>query len=66
MILKSLPSSPGAKPACPQPHEDGTDELPERGGIHRVQLMLLTVAQIVVVEGAPGETDPFGGLIVMQ
>lgn len=41
---------PGAQPPRPQAHEHGADQLPKGGGVHRVQLVLLTVPQVVVVE----------------
>lgn len=57
---------PGAQPSCPQAHEHGADQLPEGGGIHRVQLVLLAVPKVMVVERASGETHAFCGFVVIQ
>lgn len=56
---------PGAQPPCPQPHENRADQLPERGSIHRVQLVLLAVPEVMVVERASGETHAFRGFVII-
>lgn len=57
---------PGSQAPGPQAHEDGADELPEGRGVDRVQLLLLTVAQVVVVQGGSGQTHALGRLVVIQ
>lgn len=57
---------PGAKAASPQAHEDGADELAEGGRVDRIQLLFLTVPQVMVIERAPGQAHPLGRLIVVQ
>lgn len=57
---------PGAQPPRPQAHEHGADQLPEGGGIHGVQLVLLAVPKVMVVERASGETHAFCGFVVIQ
>ncbi len=59
-------SLPGAQAACAQPHEDGADELPEGRSIDGVQLLLVTVAQVVTVEGGAGQTHALRGLVIIQ
>lgn len=59
------PHPPGAQPPRPQAHKHRADQLPEGRGVHRVQLVLLAVPKVVVVQGASGETDPFGGLVII-
>lgn len=56
---------PGAQPPCPQPHENGADQLPEGGSVHRVQLVLLAVPQVMVVERASGETHALRGFVII-
>lgn len=57
---------PGAETACPQPHEHRADEFAERGGVDWIQLLLVAVTQVVVIEGAAGQTHSFRRLIVIQ
>lgn len=57
---------PGAKAPSPQTHEDGTNELAEGGCVDRIQFLLLTVAQVVVIERAPGQAHPLRRLVVVQ
>lgn len=57
---------PGAQAPCPQPHEDGADELPEGGGVDGVQFVLLAVPQVMVVQGAPGQAHTLCCLVVIQ
>lgn len=57
---------PSAEAAGPEAHEDRADEFPKGGSVDRVQFLLLTVAQVVVVEGAPGQAHPLRCLIVIQ
>lgn len=56
---------PGAESAGPQAHEDGADELAERGCIDRIQFLFLTVPQVMVIQGAPGQAHPLRCLIVV-
>ena len=57
---------PGAQPARSEAHEHRADQLAKRGGIDGVQLLLLTVAQVVVVQGAPGQAYTLRRLVVVQ
>lgn len=57
---------PGAQASRPQAHEDGADELAERGRVDRVQFLLLAVPQIVIVQGAAREAHSLGRLVVVQ
>lgn len=57
---------PGAQTARAQTHEYRADELAERGGVNRLQLLLLAVQQVVAVEGAPGQTHALSSLVVIQ
>lgn len=59
------PHPPGAQPPRPQAHEHRADQLPEGGGIHGVQLVLLAVPKVVVVKRASGKTDAFSGLVIV-
>lgn len=59
------PHPPGAQPPRPQAHKHRADQLPEGGGIHRVQLVLLAVPKVVVVKRTSGETDAFSGLVII-
>lgn len=59
-------SVPGAEAPSPQTHEDGANELAEGGCVDRIQFLLLTVAQVMVVERAPGQAHPLRRLVVVQ
>ena len=62
----SLGRSPRSQAARPQPHEDRADEFAERGGVDRLQFLLLAVQQVVAVEGGARQTDSFCCLVVIQ
>lgn len=47
-------------------HENGADEFSKRCSIHRIQFLLLAVAQIVIVESGSWETHALCCLIVVQ
>lgn len=57
---------PGAEAAGPQAHEDGADEFPKGGGVDRIQFLLLTVPQVMVIEWAPGQAHSLRRLVVVQ
>ena len=57
---------PGAEAACPQAHEDRADELSEGGGVDRIQLLLLTVPQVMVIQGAARQAHSLCCLVVVQ
>lgn len=57
---------PGAEAAGPQAHKDWTDEFAEGGCVNWVQFLLLTVPQVVVIEGGPGQANSLRCLVVVQ
>lgn len=57
---------PGAEAAGPQAHEDRADELAEGGCVDRIQFLFLTVSQVMVIQGAPGQAHPLCRLVVVQ
>lgn len=59
-------NTPGSQAPGPQAHEHRTDELPEGGGIDRVQLVLLAMTKVMVVQRTPGQADPFRGFVIVQ
>lgn len=66
IFIISFLSLPGAEAAGLEAHEDGADELAKGGCVDRIQFLFLTVAQVVVVQGAPGQAHSFCSLIVIQ
>lgn len=61
-----LPFVPCAEAAGPEAHEDWADELAKRGCVDWIQFLFLTVAQVMVVEGATGQTHSLCSLVVIQ
>lgn len=57
---------PGSKTAGPQAHKDRTDEFPKGGCVDRIQFLFLTVPQVMVIQGAPGQAHSFRRLVVVQ
>lgn len=57
---------PGAKAAGSQAHEDRADEFAERRCVDWIQFLLLTVSQVMVVQGAAGQAHPLRRLVVVQ
>lgn len=63
---RTPPYTPGSQAPCPQAHEHRADELPEGGGVDRVQLVLLAMTKVMVVQRTPGQADPFRGFVIVQ
>lgn len=61
-----LRSLPRAQASGAQPHEHRAYELPERGGVHGLQFLLLAVQQVVAVQGGTRQTHSFSCLVVVQ
>lgn len=57
---------PRSKSAGPEAHEDGANEFAEGGCVDWIQFLLLTVAQVMVVEGTAGQTHSLRCLVVVQ
>lgn len=57
---------PGAEAAGPQAHEDRADELAEGSRVDWIQFLFLTVPQVMVVQGAPGQAHSLRRLVVIQ
>ena len=57
---------PGAEAAGPQAHKHRPDEFAEGGCIDRIQFLLLTVPQVMIIKGAPWQAHSLRCLIVVQ
>ena len=57
---------PGAEAAGPQAHEDRANELAEGSRVDWIQFLFLTVPQVMVVQGAPGQAHTLRCLVVIQ
>ena len=58
--------SPCAKTPCSQTHENGSDQLSKACSIHSIQLVCLTVLQVVIIQSAPWQAYSFCCLIVVN